>query len=45
MYGCAIGGAEKGRSAGKKERGWWRLTGRAGSAVREKGKTRAGAGD
>ena len=35
-FGRAIGGAEKGRSAGKKERGWWRLTGGTGSAVREK---------
>lgn len=38
----AIGGAEKGRSVGKKEREWWRLTGGAGSAVREK-KMRAAA--
>ena len=37
---CRDGGKERG--AGKKERGWWRLTGGAGSAVREKGKTRAG---
>ena len=40
----AITGERKGKERGavKKERGWWRLTGGAGSAVREK-KTRAGA--
>jgi len=43
VLACAIGGQRKERNAGKKERGWWRLTGGAGSAVREKGKTRAGA--
>ena len=42
VLACAIGGQRKERNAGKKERGWWRLMGGAGSAVREK-KTRAGA--
>jgi len=42
VRGSAIGGRGKERNAGNKERGQWRLTGGAGSAVREK-KTRTAA--